>query len=229
MLAAMCLISPLGHQLVQDGFSDSKISLGETFRFEWLISSLEAFGSGDEEEVEDESGMWEWRTAALGFINALTTSGIDLELRCDLRGEIRRRGFDHAVDVSLLTIHSIQCADEQELLDREPTDTFVVQAENYIEDRDEDLLELRQINLAAIRPPDDDGTIADSLDSGLEPEKHESHLAAIYEEVADLRTQVRPPFLNQADTSSGNQRMSSSTLKRRSNFIIVPSISFDRE
>ena len=100
MLAAMCLISPLGHQLVLDGFSDSKISLGETFRFEWLISSLEAFGSGDEVEVEDENGMWEWRTAALGLINALTASGIDLELRCDLRGEIRRRGFDHAVDVS---------------------------------------------------------------------------------------------------------------------------------
>jgi diaphanous 1 len=100
MLAAMCLISPLGHQLVLDGFSDSKISLGETFRFEWLISSLEAFGSEEEVGMEDESGMWEWRTAALGLINALTASGIDLELRCDLRGEIRRRGFDHAVDVS---------------------------------------------------------------------------------------------------------------------------------
>jgi len=100
MLAAMCLISPLGHQLVLDGFSDSKISLGETFRLEWLISSLDAFGSGDGDEVEDESGMWEWRTAVLGLINALTTSGTDVELRCDLRGEIRRRGFDHAVDVS---------------------------------------------------------------------------------------------------------------------------------
>lgn len=100
MLAAMCLISPLGHQFVLDGFSDSRISLGETFRFKWLISSLDAFNSGDEDEVEDESGLWEWRTAALGLINALTTSGIDLELRCDFRGELRRRGFDHAVDVS---------------------------------------------------------------------------------------------------------------------------------
>jgi diaphanous 1 len=102
MLAAMCLISPLGHQLVLDGFSDSKTSLGETFRFEWLISSLNAFDSGEEVEVEEESGMWEWRTAALGLVNALTASGIDLELRCDTRGEIRRRGFDHAVDVSRL-------------------------------------------------------------------------------------------------------------------------------
>ena len=40
MLAAMCVIPDLGHQLVLDGFSDSKIALGETFRFEWLISSL---------------------------------------------------------------------------------------------------------------------------------------------------------------------------------------------
>jgi len=86
-------------------------------------------------------------------------------------------------------------ADRKELLDKEPTDTFVVQAENYIEDRDEDILELQQINRAAIRPPDDDVRIEDSLDSGLEPEKHETHLAAIYEEVADLRNQVRPPII----------------------------------
>jgi hypothetical protein len=77
-------------------------------------------------------------------------------------------------------------------LNKEPTDTFVVQAENYIEDRDEDLLEFRQINHDAIRPPDDDEKIDDRLDAGSEPEKHETHLAAIYEEVADLRTQVSP-------------------------------------
>jgi hypothetical protein len=87
-------------------------------------------------------------------------------------------------------------ADKKELLDKEPTDTFVVQAENYIEDRDEDLLELRQINHAAIHPPDDDDKAATSLDTGSEPEKHESHLAAIYEEVADLRTQVSPDLFN---------------------------------
>jgi len=101
MLAAMCVISDLGHQLVLDGFSDSKIVLGETFRFELLISSLGAFSKQDEEvELEEERLMWEWRTAALGLINALSASEIDLELRCDLGGEMRRRGFDHAVDVS---------------------------------------------------------------------------------------------------------------------------------
>jgi hypothetical protein len=83
-------------------------------------------------------------------------------------------------------------ADKKELLDKEPTDTFVVQSQNYIEDRDEDLLELRQINHAAIHPLDDDEKEESLLDTGSEPEKHETHLAAIYEEVADLRTQVSP-------------------------------------
>jgi hypothetical protein len=82
-------------------------------------------------------------------------------------------------------------------LDREPTDTFVIQAENYIEDRDEDMLELKQLNnIAQIpdRSAGDEGSPAeDVLD--LEPEKHgEPHLAAIYEEIADLRNQVRRVF-----------------------------------
>lgn len=114
-------------------------------------------------------------------------------------------------------------------MNKEPTDTFVVQAENYIEDRDEDFLELSQINHAAIRLSNDDEKEESLLDTGSEPEKHESHLAAIYEEVADLRTQVRPPVLNEADNSSGTQRMSFSMLKRRSSSIIVPSIFFDPE
>lgn len=78
------------------------------------------------------------------------------------------------------------------MLDREPTDTFVTQAEIYIEDRDEDLQELREINHSAIRPTDGE-TEEESSTGSEEPEKNESHLAAIYEEVADLRSQVRPP------------------------------------
>jgi diaphanous 1 len=103
ILAAMCLISTIGHQLVLDGFSDARMTQGETFRFEWLISSLEAFTDLQEGvDLEEESAVWEWSTAALGLVNALTASGADLEMRCDLRGEMRRRGFDHAVDVRLL-------------------------------------------------------------------------------------------------------------------------------
>ena len=103
ILAAMCLISALGHQLVLDGFSDARIAQNETFRFEWLISSLEAFSQptveGGDLDLGEESAVWEWRTAALGLVNAVTASGVDLEMRCDLRGEMKRRGFDYAVDV----------------------------------------------------------------------------------------------------------------------------------
>jgi diaphanous 1 len=108
ILAAMCLISTIGHHLVLDGFSDARMTQGETFRFEWLISSLEAFSDLQEGvDLEVESAAWEWRTAALGLVNAMTASGVDLEMRCDLRGEMRRRGFDHAVDVRPLVRYEL--------------------------------------------------------------------------------------------------------------------------
>ena len=196
ILAAMCLISALGHQLVLDGFLDARIAQNETFRFEWLISSLEAFADTREGgDMEEESAVWEWRTAALGLVNAVTASGVDLEMRCDLRGEMKRRGFDHAVDVRI----NVSCqggADEKELLHREPTDTFMVQAEVYVEDQDKDLQELKQLNQIETIPvaSSDDGDESSGEEvSGGELEKHgESHLAAIYEEVADLRSQVCP-------------------------------------
>jgi hypothetical protein len=101
ILAAMCVISGLGHQLVLDGFSDAKTAFNETFRFEWLIGSLEAFSEPlPIEDLEGENAIWQWRTDVLGLVNALTASGEELESRCELRGEMRRRGFDHALDVS---------------------------------------------------------------------------------------------------------------------------------
>ena len=77
----------------------------------------------------------------------------------------------------------------------EPTDTFMVQAEIYAEDRDEDLLELRQLKHAAtvliedgVPESDTDGA-GPGLKFKEEPERHE-HLAAIYDEVAELRSQA---------------------------------------
>jgi hypothetical protein len=104
ILAAMSIISARGHQLVLDGFSDFKITYTETFRFEWLVSSLEAFIENDTELVglDEASILWEWRTAVLGLMNALTAGEEDLESRCDLRQEFRRRGLDHALEVSSL-------------------------------------------------------------------------------------------------------------------------------
>jgi hypothetical protein len=85
----------------------------------------------------------------------------------------------------------------KELLDREPTDTFVVQAEIYMEDRDEDLLELRQLNQLSSGLPtlDEDEEDVVSASPSLTSEGHgEPHLAAIYEEVAELRSQVYLPL-----------------------------------
>ena len=72
----------------------------------------------------------------------------------------------------------------------------MIQAEVYVEDRDEDLQELKQLNQIETIPiassDDGDETSGEEV-SGGELEKHgESHLAAIYEEVADLRSQVCP-------------------------------------
>jgi diaphanous 1 len=107
MLAAMSIISVHGHRLVLDGFSDFKITFIETFRFEWLVSSLDAFLERDREDTsfadDDLSGeneIWEWRTSVLSLANAVTSGGEDLESRCELRWELRRRGLDHAIDAS---------------------------------------------------------------------------------------------------------------------------------
>ena len=71
----------------------------------------------------------------------------------------------------------------------------MVQAQIYAEDRDEDLLELRQLKHAAtvlimdgVPESGTDGA-GPGLRSREEPERHE-HLAAIYEEVAELRSQA---------------------------------------
>jgi hypothetical protein len=53
-------------------------------------------------DLEEASIYWEWRTAVLGLIHALATGDEDLESRCDLRQELRRRGLDHALEVGSL-------------------------------------------------------------------------------------------------------------------------------
>ena len=71
----------------------------------------------------------------------------------------------------------------------------MVQAQIYTEDRDEDLLKLRQLKDAATVLTEDGApeSHTDGAGPGLkfkeEPERHE-HLAAIYDEVAELRSQA---------------------------------------
>lgn len=180
-MGAICLISSRGHQQVLDGLSDAKSTLGENHRFEWLVASLSAY---DQIPEDDESGVWEWRSSAMGLINALAGSGDEVESRCEIRGELRRRGLDHAVEV---------------LVGQEPTQTFLVQAEIYRQESKEDLAELGQLNIQYLIP-ETLGAVSEGEEeeegevSSTEPEsdgdEHEAHLGGLYEEISDLRNQV---------------------------------------
>lgn len=155
-----------------DGSSDAKPILNETHRFEWLVSSLAPYDPLDENA---ENTIWEWRSSALGLLNALAGQGEDLEERCDIRGELRRRGLDHAIEI---------------LSAQEPTQAFMVQAEIYIQEGAEDLAELRILNTQAFA--------GDTLKVIEEEEDMQSeggaealvHPGALYEEISELRSQV---------------------------------------
>ena len=176
MMGAICLISSQGHHQVLDGLSEAKSILGENHRFEWLVSSLSAYESIAE---EDESGIWEWRSSAMGFFNAVAGSGDDVESRCEIRGALRRRGLEHAIEV---------------LVGQEPTQTFLVQVEIYQQESKEDLAELGQLNIRYLTndsldavPEEEEGE-ASSRDA--KPDEDEVHLGGLYDEISDLRNQV---------------------------------------
>jgi hypothetical protein len=76
-------------------------------------------------------------------------------------------------------------------MDREPTETFLVQADIYCEERDEDLLEMRETDSKLREENSDTSALEDDVENP--PGVHETHLAAIYEEVAELRHQVSLP------------------------------------
>jgi hypothetical protein len=78
-------------------------------------------------------------------------------------------------------------------MDREPTETFLVQADIYCEEKDEDLFEMRESNLQPRQESSDNLPMEDDVEDP--PGVHETHLAAIYEEVAELRHQVSLPCI----------------------------------
>jgi diaphanous 1 len=107
VLAAICVLSSdEGHSLVLSAFSDARIAHNEKFRFEFLVDSIklpehsddETSDGRDEGEV-DEAGIWEWRTAGMALVNALTNTPNDLEERIMLRDEFTRRGLNEAIVV----------------------------------------------------------------------------------------------------------------------------------
>ena len=177
-MGAICLISSQGHHQVLGGLSDAKSILGEKHRFEWLVSSLSAYESIAE---EDESGIWGWRSSAMGLINAVAGSGDEVESRCEIRGELRRRGLEHAIEV---------------LVEQEPTQTFLVQVEIYQQESKEDLAELGQLNIrymtndSLVAVPEEEGGEEAASSTDPRPDEDEVHLGGLYDEISDLRNQA---------------------------------------
>lgn len=108
VLAALCVLSlSSGHRVVLAAFSDFRITYGEKFRFEYLVQSIAmkenlpgtSQEEQQEEDQEDEAGLWEYRTAGMALINALANSPDDLEERMALREEFTRRGLNEVMTV----------------------------------------------------------------------------------------------------------------------------------
>jgi diaphanous 1 len=98
LLSALCVLSAdEGQPSVLDALTESALRSDEAYRFEWLIRSLIPI-SGEDIDL----AIWEWRTAVMGFVNALVGASDLLEERCSLRGELRRRGLDEVLEVSLI-------------------------------------------------------------------------------------------------------------------------------
>ena len=114
LLSALCVLSPHeGHGLVLAALSEVKGPHDNLLRFQWLVNSLDpARGLQDDAsgslqgEVHFDGGIWDWRVAALGLLNAIANTPDGLEERCALRGELDRRGLNTALEVRLTPLSS---------------------------------------------------------------------------------------------------------------------------
>jgi hypothetical protein len=107
LLSALSVLSPHeGYELVLSALSDMRGPYNNLLRFQWLVDSLDAArgygedmppGQGRRGETD---GVWEWRVAVLGLLNAVANTSDGLEGRCEIRGELDRRGLGTAMEVS---------------------------------------------------------------------------------------------------------------------------------
>lgn len=98
LLSALCILSPsIGQLSVLAALSDYRIAHGERFRFEEFFAWIDVRdGEGEEEEGE---GVWEFRTAGWGLINALIHAPAEVDERMILREEFSRRGINEIMTV----------------------------------------------------------------------------------------------------------------------------------
>ncbi|GAA5859773.1 hypothetical protein JCM1840_006447 [Sporobolomyces johnsonii] len=156
VLAALCVLSlDNGHRVVLAAFSDARVAYDEKFRFEYLVDSLavkdvQRDGEDDEHphEEEDETGLWEYRTAAMSLVNALANSPNELEERIMLREEFARRGLNEAM-AGLRYVN--------------PPEYFLTQLTVYAEERQEDQEELHERTVGMARDDTSDVPLSDLI------------------------------------------------------------------
>ncbi|GAA5889934.1 hypothetical protein JCM5296_003653 [Sporobolomyces johnsonii] len=156
VLAALCVLSlDNGHRIVLAAFSDARVAYDEKFRFEYLVDSLavkdvQRDGEDDEHphEEEDETGLWEYRTAAMSFVNAIANSPNELEERMMLREEFARRGLNEAM-TGLRYVN--------------PPEYCLTQLTVYAEERQEDQEELHERTVGMARDDTSDVPLSDLI------------------------------------------------------------------
>lgn len=158
VLAALCVLSLHdGHRVVLAALSDFRVAHDEKFRFEYLVDSIRLKDLGaesDEDEEEDEAGLWEYRTAAMSLVNAIANSPEDLEERMMLRDEFSRRGLNEAMAVSGLLVRFASLITEtkvQGLRYVNPPEYLLTQISVYTEERQEDQEELHERTIGRSR------------------------------------------------------------------------------
>lgn len=94
MMIFMCLLSPKSYDMVLQALSEIR---GEQYRFERIIQYLCSFQLHDDtNNITKKMNplVWELKAAALSFFNAIVNTSENMDIRCSLRIELDRRGFD---------------------------------------------------------------------------------------------------------------------------------------
>lgn len=122
VLAALCMQSQEGHRAVLLSISDFRSTPDERYRFQYLLDSIRPSDDG-QDAASEETGIWEYRTAVMSLINALTNASDDLEERIHLREEFGRRGLNEVMTMNRYC---------------DPPDNLLNQFEVYLDERQED-------------------------------------------------------------------------------------------
>ena len=131
-MAALCVMSPDSHRLVLMALSDFRVAHEERFRFEYLVQTLGAATTSEQEAGgadHQENFEWEYKTACLSLMNALANSPSLLADRISLRNELRRRGLEDVF---------------KNLQAQSPPESLLIQINVYEDEQHEDWVDLQE-------------------------------------------------------------------------------------